>query len=119
MGHKPSDIKPPSEINCGLVRGPYRHVYTGTFGRAESEIIAQRIVFESQGWGEWVSVSEGLLSAVLTESARLSPEEALNHSRDYLREMVEGGILNRDGKDYRLSEAAIEVLAARFPADVK
>jgi len=114
--YRPNDIKRPREIRVGLVCGPNNHVYTGVFGTAEYEMIAQRIVFDSQGWGRWVSLSEGLASAVLVDGVGLNPTEALQYAQHHLGRMVEKGLLERDNEGYRLTESAIKRLVERFPA---
>jgi hypothetical protein len=116
MKYKPRDIKPPREINAGLVPGPFNQVYTNTLGGAEYETLAQEIVFRSQGWGEWTAVSDRLLAAVLTEGRDMRPDEALEYARAHLERGVDDGVFEREGREYRLTEAAIERLVERYPA---
>ncbi|MBU0977645.1 MAG: hypothetical protein KKD18_04470 [Nanoarchaeota archaeon] len=96
MGFEPNDIKPPRDLPGVLSPGPYGHRYTETFGKTEYEVVAQRIVFESQGWNQWVRVSDRLLSAALNDGRSISPDDALKVTRSYLRDYGRGRILRAE-----------------------
>jgi len=103
---QPRDICSPEKIQKNSISSPYLK-FLSTLGKAEYEMIAQRIVEESQKANRWLELPETSFATLFRE----------NMHSFYLENLVRDGGLEKSEKGYRLTEEAINLIAKKYPTN--